>query len=157
MTGSLPVRASVRGDTVAVRALVSNAGLPTLDLDTAPGLRFWVAEDGRSIAGAIGLESYGPTGLLRSLAVAPAHRNRGIASALVEALEMHARADGARQLVLLTETARPFFVRLGYRVIERNDAPDGVKRSAEFASLCPGSAVCMTKSLVVENQQVPSE
>jgi amino-acid N-acetyltransferase len=157
MTDALSVRASVRGDAVAVTALLSNAGLPTLDLDTAPGLRFWVADDGRSIAGAIGLESYGPTGLLRSLAVAPAHRNRGIATALVEALEMCARADGTRRLVLLTQTAQPFFVRLGYRVIERDDAPEEVKRSAEFASLCPDSAVCMTKSLAVESQQVLSE
>jgi amino-acid N-acetyltransferase len=70
---------------------------------------------------------------------------------------MDARADGARQLVLLTETAQPFFVQLGYQVIERDDAPGEVKRSAEFASLCPASAVCMTKSLTVESRQVLNE
>jgi N-acetylglutamate synthase-like GNAT family acetyltransferase len=54
---------------------------------------------------------------------------------------------GVAQLVLLTETAEPFFRRLGYTVIERGTAPSVVADSAEFRTLCPVTAVCMTKRL----------
>jgi len=144
---TLPVRPAGHSDIAAIRVLLSAAALPTADLDTAPALRFWVAVDGQLIAGAIGLECYGTAGLLRSLAVAPSHRNRGLGAALVETLEREARADGATLLVLLTETAEPFFGRLGYRATERAQVPVEIKRSAEFASLCPASAVCMSKPL----------
>jgi hypothetical protein len=55
MTVAFPVRTCTGRDFVAIRALLSDAGLPTLDIDTAPGLRFWVAEDGLSIAGQLAL------------------------------------------------------------------------------------------------------
>jgi amino-acid N-acetyltransferase len=146
MTPATPaVRASTRGDFAAVAALLAAAGLPTEDLDSAPGLRFWVAVDA-ALTGAIGLESYGAVGLLRSLVVAPTHRNCGLGSALVRALEQDAAEKGTRMLVLLTQTAEPFFKRMGYQVIERDYVPDEVKHSAEFVSLCPASAVCMTKT-----------
>ncbi len=57
------------------------------------------------------------------------------------------RANGIEALVLLTETAEAFFTRHGYLVIERESVPDEIKQSAEFQSLCPDSAICMTKSL----------
>jgi amino-acid N-acetyltransferase len=48
----------------------------------------------------------------------------------------------------LTETAEGFFRGLGYHVIDRGYVIEELKQSAEFRSLCPASAVCMTKSLV---------
>ena len=149
-----PVRPARHGDFAAIRVLLSAAGLPTEDLDTATALRLWVATDGPLIAGAIGLESYGTAGLLRSLIVAPSHRKHGLGSALIEAVEREARADGAKLLVLLTQTAEPFFGRLGYQATERGRVPAEIKRSAEFASLCPASAVCMTKSLAPKTAAV---
>jgi amino-acid N-acetyltransferase len=47
----------------------------------------------------------------------------------------------------LTETAQAFFQRLGYTAIDRARVSDHVKQSAEFRSLCPDSAVCMSKAL----------
>ncbi|HTV79760.1 MAG TPA: arsenic resistance N-acetyltransferase ArsN2 [Steroidobacteraceae bacterium] len=146
-TPALALRPSNRSDFEAVRALLSDAGLPTEDLASAPGLRFWVGEQGDLIVGAIGLEPYGAAGLLRSLAVATSYRAHGLGSLLVERLEREAHAAEIQVLVLLTQTAEPFFQRLGYEVIEREYVPEEVKHSAEFASLCPASAVCMTKTL----------
>jgi len=142
-----PVRASKAQDFSRVRDLLAAAGLPTEDLNSAPGLHFWVAEDQDRIVGAVGLESLGAAGLLRSLVVAPSHRQHGLGSSLTAVLEREARAKGIEILVLLTETARSFFERHGYQVIERTYVPDEVKQSAEFQSLCPASATCMTKSL----------
>ena len=59
---------------------------------------------------------------------------------------MRARC-GMDQLVLLTQTAEPFFATRGYAVIAREAAPAAVRRSAEFRSICPASAICMTRQL----------
>jgi amino-acid N-acetyltransferase len=132
----------------AVRSLLAEAGLPVEDLDRAPEPTFWVARDdaGRPI-GAVGLERHGDVGLLRSLVVMPGRRRHGLGRTLVRTLEEHASATGVAQLVLLTETAETFFRRLGYAVIDRGTAPSAVAASAEFRTLCPSTAVCMTKRL----------
>ena len=85
--------------------------------------------------------------LLRSLAVRDGERGRGIGEQLVGAIEARAAMLGLQQLVLLTETAAPFFARRGYVAITRDLAPPAVQHSAEFRSICPASATCMIKSL----------
>jgi amino-acid N-acetyltransferase len=133
-------------DRVAIRALLTEAGLPVADLDTAP-LSFLVTRDGGTLVGAIALERYGETALLRSLAVASSHRRQGVGDALVAALEGNARSLGILRLVLLTQTANAFFDARGYRVTDRAHVSGDVQGCAEFRSLCPSSATCMMKSL----------
>jgi amino-acid N-acetyltransferase len=99
------------------------------------------------VIGVIGLERFDDVGLLRSLAVSGEHRHHGLGFALVRALERRAALAGIAALVLLTVTARDFFLRAGYQVITRMQAPASVRASSEFRSLCPDSAVCMTKQL----------
>jgi amino-acid N-acetyltransferase len=146
--GAAMVRDATREDYGAIRALLVSAGLPVEDLDTAPGLRFWVAEESGEIAGAIGLEARGRAGLLRSLAVAPSYRQQGLGSALVEALEREAPADGVAELVLLTQTAAEFFNRRGFEVVDRSTVPEEIRQCAEFRTLCPASALCMVKASI---------
>jgi amino-acid N-acetyltransferase len=148
---TVTVRASRAEDFLAVKDLLSAADLPTEDLNHAPGLRFWVAEDERRIVGAIGLEPFGPAALLRSLVIAPSHRGQGLGTLLIGTLEREALARRADVLVLLTETAATYFLRHGFEVIERAYVPDEIKLSAEFQSLCPASAVCMTKFLKIHS------
>lgn len=155
-TSETLVRLSTSADLFAVRKLLVDAALVVEDLDTAAGLRFWVAEDEKQVIGAVGLEPFGAVGLLRSLVVARSHRQQRLGSALLNAVEHEARAEGVEALVLLTETAEPFFKRQGYRVVERASVPEEVKRSAEFRSLCSVSAVCMTKSLPSSGAEVPN-
>jgi amino-acid N-acetyltransferase len=147
VVAAVEVRAALPRDAEDIRRLLAEAGLPTEDLHRAADRRMWVADhDGRPI-GAIGLERYGDTGLLRSLVVTPARRGLGYGLALVEALERAGRAAGLDSLVLLTETAEPFFRRLGYAVVDRASVPEAVRSSTEFRSVCPASAVCMSKRL----------
>lgn len=143
---------ATNADRPAVRSLLAEAGLPVADLDSAPRPTIWVIRDdtARAVA-AIGLERHGDVGLLRSLVVAPRQRLHGLGRTLVRTLEDHANAIGVAQLVLLTETAETFFRRLGYAVIDRERAPSAVASSAEFRTLCPSTAVCMTKRLPPRN------
>ena len=105
-------------DGSSIRALLTAAALPTDDLEEAPS-RFWVARDGRSVVGAIGLERYGDVGLLRSLVVSSAIRRRGVGRDLVSTVEQQALAAGVGLVVLLTQTAESFFKRLDYAVVDR--------------------------------------
>jgi len=130
----------------AIRSLLVGAALPVEDLDDTR-VQFIVAIDNDEPVAAIGLESFGDAALLRSLVVHPLLRGMGIGGLLVDALESLAREGGCNQLVLLTQTAAPFFASRGYRVIERDTAPENVRSAAEFRSLCPASATCMTKHL----------
>jgi amino-acid N-acetyltransferase len=141
------VEAAERGDLAAVRALLDRASLPSSDLSSATAVQLWVVRDGERVLGAVGLESFGKTGLLRSLVVSEDARGRGLGGALVESLERFARAAGLAELVLLTQTAEAFFAERGYAVIARANAPATVRESSEFKSLCPASAVCMSKRL----------
>jgi amino-acid N-acetyltransferase len=93
------------------------------------------------------LERFGTSALVRSVVVAGDRRARGLGRTIVQELERLARAGRINRLILLTQTAREFFARQGYRVIERSDAPQDVQGSEEFRSLCPASAICMTKLL----------
>ncbi len=130
-----------------IYGLLRQAGLPTQDLHDAAPARFWVADDRGAVVGAVALERHGAAGLLRSLVVAHGHRTRGIGTGLVAVVERQAREESLAQLVLLTETARSFFERLGYAVIARGAAPTAVQASTEFRALCPSSATCMIKRL----------
>jgi N-acetylglutamate synthase-like GNAT family acetyltransferase len=141
-----PIRAANGEDLAEIRRLLERHGLPTADLGTS---RPWfaVAREGPELLAAGGLEVHGTTGLLRSIVVGESRRGTGLGRAVVERVESEARRRGLTELVLLTETARDFFARLGYADIARADAPESVRETAEFKALCPQSARCMLKRL----------
>jgi amino-acid N-acetyltransferase len=139
-------RAATAEDAVAIQALLVRCSLPTADLDRSPP-EFTVACEADRVIGVGGIERYGATGLLRSVAVTPDRRGWGVGQALVANLERQAINDGLTELVLLTETARRFFEKQGYRAIQRDAAPALVQLGEEFRSLCPQSACCMSKNL----------
>jgi len=131
-----------------VIALLDAASLPTEDLERSSMAHFLVARDGSGkVIAAIGVERYGRTALLRSLVVAPEHRNRELGTRLVAEIEARCRSLAVADLFLLTTTARDFFARHGYRAIGREAVPEALRTAAEFTRLCPDSAACMTKCL----------
>ena len=152
-----PIRIDVATgeDQGAICALLSGYKLPTTDLEkTRPW--FVVAREGADIVGAGALETCGSIGLVRSIAVHARLRGTGLGRALVERLENRARELRLAELVLLTETAKTFFEKLGYRVIDRQSAPKAVQDSEEFRSLCPQSAICLSKRLFDRGASVES-
>ena len=58
---------------------------------------------------------------LAALYVAPEFRGRSIATALVRAIEEHARNVGCKQLYLYTITAEPLYAKLGWMALEHFD------------------------------------
>jgi amino-acid N-acetyltransferase len=150
-------RAARPPDLAALRALLESAELPEADLTTAHLGAFHVAEDGQGrLVGGVGLELAGDAALLRSLVVAPERRGTGLGHALVEAALGLADERGVAEVWLLTTTADRFFERLGWRRVERASAPAGIRATAEFASICPASSVCMVRDLQGSRREVPA-
>ena len=136
-------RPATAADTPAIRTLLEQSGLPTESLDRQ-STEFFVAEENGGIIGVAGFEFYSPDALLRSVAIAPGLRSKGRGADFVTWMINLARGRGSGSVVLLTETARVFFERLGFSVTDRalitNSA---MKASSEFTFACPISAVCM--------------
>ena len=131
----------------AIARLLRAAGLPVEDLDVAVLDAFVVATEGEVCVGVAGLEIYESYALLRSLAVEPRHRSRGLGAQLVDTVETEAQARGVTALYLLTTTAATFFERVGYTAHDRAAVPPAIAATTEFSSLCPDTADCLWRDL----------
>ena len=129
-----------------ISTLLEAANLPVDDLKSDEVDLVAATIDGQ-LVGAIGIETYGPVALLRSLVVCPREQQAGLGRQLVAHLERRARAAGTTDLFLLTETAAGYFRALGYTQITREQAPDAIRATRQFSSLCPDSADLLHKSL----------
>ena len=107
-----------------------------------------VGRDGAKIVASAALELYGDAALLRSVAVAPSHRGRGLGERITRAALDLAEARGVRTVYLLTTTAADFFARrLGFAMTTRAAVPGRVRASLEFTALCPDAAQPMVRSI----------
>jgi len=144
----MPTLRQARGeDWSAVDQLLQEAGLPSADLGPGKLDGFLVAEDGDVLAGLIGLQIVGTTGLLRSLVVAKQVRSAGLGGKQVGALEAAAQTAGIGELWLLTIDAERFFERQGFSIVNREAVPDVIRKTDEFSVLCPDDAFLMMKKL----------
>lgn len=129
-------------DRASIEGLLTAAGLPTAGV--AEQLRgFEVAHDAGRTVGTAGLEEYGRVGLLRSVAVDPEYRGRGVARELVERTLKRAAAPGIRNVYLLTTTAGSYFRKFGFEAIAREEVSPDVRASEEFGEACCDIAQAM--------------
>jgi len=137
----------VAGNDPALVAALNSADLPTDDLGE-PNRRFFVY---RSVAGTVlgfgGYELYGTDALIRSIVVLLDGRGKGTGRNLVALLLYRALRQGARTAWLLTTSAAAFFDSLKFKRRTRNEAPATILATRQATSLCPASAVLMSKSL----------
>ena len=98
--------------------------LPRTEFEMAENIRdFVVAFDNGSLVGCGALHFYTATsGEVRSLAVDPSVKTRGIGRAIVETLEEEARAQDLHSLFAFTYVAG-FFAKLGFEEVDRGELP----------------------------------
>lgn len=140
--GLLPMTAR---EQPAVLALLRACGLPVDDVREEPGSAQFVWREDGVVVATVGVDVDGDIALLRSLAVAPACRGRGLGRTLTLAAEAHAIAGGADTLVLLTSTARGLVEGLGYRETSRCALGERVAAFRQFAAACCAEASCYVK------------
>jgi amino-acid N-acetyltransferase len=136
----------VNGDFETVVSLLTESGLDYSDLEQ-PGIRLFRMLENGLVTSVGGLEIRDGQALLRSVAVKKEFRGKGLGTNLVVQIEKAASESGIQSLYLLTTTASGFFQSIGYRQINRDDFAEPLKQTAQFAGLCPVSAICMKKEL----------
>jgi N-acetylglutamate synthase-like GNAT family acetyltransferase len=121
--------------------------LPSSDIETGAGRFFDFRTELNETVGYAGIEIFGPDALLRSLVVLPVWRHKGFGGSIVEKMAEFACDQGIERLYLLTVGAADFFAAWGFMVMPRLEAPVRIAAAAEFASLCPASAVFMCRDV----------
>lgn len=114
-----------------------------LPLDGLASTELVAARLGGEVVAAAGVELWGPHALLRSVAVAPAHRKRGLAEALVAERIAFAQP---RTIWLLTKGAEPYFARLEFRRVERSELPTELAASSQLSIPACSTAVAMVRT-----------
>ena len=138
------LRAATASDLPAIERLLTASALPLAGVaDSLSG--FVVAEHEGVIVGTAALEACCNNALLRSVAVAPEWRARGLGRALVTRVIGDAEARGIRALYLLTTTAERYFPSFGFQPIAREEVPADVRETEEFRSACPATAAVMCR------------
>ena len=121
--------------------LLREADLPAADIDILDEV--YVARVDDEIVGYFALELYDKDALLRSVVITKDSRGRGFGNRMVPFMLKVAQNKKVRNIYLLTTTAAVFFEKVGFKAIERKDAPESITSTREFSQLCPDTAVLM--------------
>ena len=122
----MKIRKARASDLPGIRRLAESLGLdyPGLEDD-----RFWVAEEGRAIAGIVALKRRADCDELVALGVEPGGRRRGLGRNLVQALLDKAPSD-----VYLATIIPEFFERVGF--VRAPSAPAGLAKDPAWCEGC---------------------
>ncbi|MBC8167296.1 MAG: N-acetyltransferase [Bryobacteraceae bacterium] len=120
--------------------------LPRTEFEMSENIRdFMLAYNGKTLVGCGALHFYTPTtGEVRSLAVDPSSKSKGVGRALVEALESEARECGLHTIFAFTYVSR-FFGKLGFQEVERGELP---LKAWKDCLRCPKFACCDETAVV---------
>jgi amino-acid N-acetyltransferase len=132
VTGDLShliVRKATMGDIHALLALINGYAtdgimLPRTEFEMSENIRdFNVAYEGTQLVGCGALHFYTPTsGEVRSLAVQPGIKTRGVGRRIIEGLEQEAVENDLHALFAFTYVP-DFFRKMGFREVERGELP----------------------------------
>ena len=129
-----------------VKAVLARAGLPADDVGD-DGPLFWRFERDDVPVGFAGIEVHGTDAVLRSLVTLPPVRQQGIGGAMIDKMEVEARARGANAIYLLTRDFVTFFARLGYAPCGRERLPPKIAAAGPFAQGRLADATAMVKQV----------
>jgi amino-acid N-acetyltransferase len=130
---------SDKNDLGNITLLLKESNLPYGDIEESD-VHFIIANENNQIIGCIGLEKYETEGLLRSFAVDRHFQGKGLGYELFNRLLVYAVQNGIQTLHLLTTTAKDYFIKTGFHMGKRSNAPEVIQNSKEFKSICPSSS-----------------
>lgn len=133
-------------DLAAATEFLTRNNLPVSDL-AEDNVQLYLAYDDQHPVASIGLEKHGKNALLRSLAVKESHRNKQLADRMIKGFFALCEAENITEVYLLTTTAEKYFLKKGFRQVDRTLVPPEIQHSREFRSICPSSAVVMHRQV----------
>lgn len=95
------------------------------------------------LVGYFGYELFKSQALFRSMVVVPRVRNKGYGSLIWNQAKEQMVIEGISDVYLLTNSAAPFFSKLGFEEIVRATAPEPILATTEFKEFCPADSICM--------------
>lgn len=140
-------RALSERDLPRLASTLAAAGLPVEDLGGRDRSFFAFQDRSGEPVGFAGYELYGTDALLRSVVILPTVRGKGYGRAITEWMMAELARRGAATVFLLTTTAAPFFEKMGFRRLDRSQAPAAIAATTEFGSLCPSTAMFMGRAI----------
>lgn len=138
----ITIRPAAETDLDGIKSLLAANDLPVAGVDDH-WKTFLVAHDGDALVACGGAEAYQFAALLRSVAVRPEYRSRGLGRKIVRQLLDRLASRGLREFYLLTTTAEPYFKKRGFKTIDRDEVHPQLLSSREFQDACPDTAICM--------------
>ena len=144
--GNFSLVAALESDFPAIRALINETGINPMGLDWR---RFTLAKTGRGeMIGCGQLKPHGDGSLeLASIAVAPAWRKKGVASAIIG--ELLSKAPRPLYLTCLSHNG-PFYEKFGFRVIRGKELTPYFSRLSKLAGLAGALTRMREKMLVMK-------
>jgi N-acetylglutamate synthase-like GNAT family acetyltransferase len=139
---TITIAAATAADLEPIKELLLAAGLPTAGVDDH-WKTFIVAREGAKLVACGGAEAYQFAALIRSVAVSPEHRSKGLGRRIVRQLLDRLASRGLREFYILTTDAEEYFRKRGFKTIDRDEVHPQLLSSREFQDACPESAVCM--------------
>jgi glycerol 3-phosphatase-2 len=140
------VRNAVGPDLPHVAAMLHAGGLISGAARERVGRTIVAEADRRPIATAAWEQLEGAA-LLRSVAVAEAHRRSGAGTLVVAAMLRKIAEAGLRDVYLVTEGAERFFKACGFETIERDALPEAVASHPQAQRECSAAAPAMRLTL----------
>lgn len=141
-----PMRRAERRDLAQVETLLKQADLPALEAQV-PLSNLLVAEDERQVVGAIALEVFGRSGLVRAVVVAPERRGQGLGRELCRSLLARASELGLREIYAVPSDAVGFFTALGFEPVGEEEIAPALRRSRAFRRRGPDGAPVLRLAL----------
>lgn len=133
----------VPGTDIGLQQALSDAGLPTDDVEESGRVFFRAMAANGDTIGFSGIERCGEDVLLRSLVVLPEHRGRTVGVLITE--ETLNAAGTYSSAFLATTTAARFFERLGFVPVERAAVPRAILSTRQLSGICPSTATIMQR------------
>ncbi|MEQ8364924.1 MAG: arsenic resistance N-acetyltransferase ArsN2 [Cyclobacteriaceae bacterium] len=138
----IPIDINTSEHLEAFTAQLKTAGLPYEDLSKEEHVLIGYYEN-EQLIGTGGIEIYENYGLIRSVSISAPNRGKKLGSKIAYHLIDKAKEKDLTGLYLLTETAKDFFLKIGFEVVDRNAVVKPVQASSEFSHVCPVTATCM--------------
>jgi amino-acid N-acetyltransferase len=135
------IRRANASDIAEIKETLTAGGLPTVGVDKAVE-QFLVAE-GSQVIGVLGALYDTPKALLRSFAVSPAQRSKGVGGTLVVEIFKELQRQEIEEVYLITDTAAEYFRRVGFYEITRAEMPANLLKESGLDEACPCSSKCM--------------
>ncbi len=131
MIKDVRIRAAQSADVEAISQVLRSCGLPSSDIDPSSRL-YSLAVLSEMVIGCACGEMHGETVIVQAAAVLDEYRGHHVATHLVRAILMRARASGCTRAAVLTAEHPAFFARFGFTLTALDEMQQKMKLSKEF-------------------------